>query len=225
LDFSTIFPQSNITSAITVDGQGHLMLEGKRQRFFCAAMMFTPVQGYFPSHDKSDELARALRLQGYNLVRLLNIERSLITGKAQDFSYDDQQMDRWLYFLAALKREGVYWMLDLATSHNGSYGDVGTKRRLKGKHQLKLAVHYSDKAQYHWKQQLGKIFDRINPYTKQKILTDPALLAVTLFNEGGLNFNTRKTIPDGLKQTFYAWLAEFHAQVKKRFPSKQERSA
>jgi len=222
LDFSKIFEQSAITQPISLDAKGRFTLFGKRQRLFCASMMFTPVQGRFPKHEKSDELARELRLHGYNLVRLLSLDTALMSGKPSDFSYDLQQMDRFLYLLAALKREGIYWMLDLATSPNASFGDVGKKRRLKGKHQLKLSVHYDEQDQQHWQQQVKHIFDQVNPYTKQTILTDPALVAVTLYNELGLAFNTRKHVPIQLKDKFFQWLKQRDDTAELRWPRKKE---
>lgn len=39
-------------------------------------------------------------------MRIMHIESTLMSGRKLDFDYDPEQLDRFHYFLAALKREG-----------------------------------------------------------------------------------------------------------------------
>lgn len=209
LDFSGIFPLDPITTPIGVNKRGQLAEAGgagKRVRFLGAVLLFTKPHGLFPDHATSDALAVQLRRGGYNLVRLHYVDAALMEGAMGDFDFDPVQVDRFHYLLAALKKQGIRWMIDAATSWNGAYGDVGSNRFAKA-HDLRLTVHYDPESQEHWKLLVQRVLNVKNQYTNTVILRDPALMAVTLFNESGLGFGTRKGVPPELLDRFRKWSA------------------
>lgn len=209
LDFSGFFVQDPVNSPIGVNKNGQLAEErgaGKRVRFLCAVLLFTSPHGKFPDHAAADALAVQLRTTGYNLARLHFVETTLMEGAKHDFDFDPVQVDRLHYLLAALKKQGIRWMIDAATSWNGAYADVGNNRFAKV-HNLQVSVHYDVEAQAHWKLLVQRILNVKNRYTGTVILRDPALLAVTLFNESGLGFGTRKNVPPELLGRFREWSA------------------
>lgn len=219
LDFSTVFSQEPVQHTVKLNKNGKFYLTDNNlhQRFFCAPMTFTPVHGGFPSHAEADQLAFELRKKGYNLVRFHALDKALMALSIKDFEYSKEHLDRFWYFLGALKKQGIYWMMDAATSPKGfAQNDFPQK--------LNLMVHYDAKAQARWKKQVNVIFTQKNPYTGLILAKDPALLGVTLFNEGGLAFNTRKEVPAALKSVFFNWMAEKHPDEPKVFPEKNKRS-
>jgi len=216
LDFSALLepgPAGKHGRAIaTVDG--HIAFEKKplgRQRFMCASQPYGVEEG-FPDHDTADRYARQLRLHGYNLARFHFVENVLMHGRSKDFDFDPEQLDRFHYFLAALKREGIYWMMDAMTSWNGAYGDVGPDRWA-DRRNVKLGVYFDPQDQQHWRRMVDQLLALKNPYTGLSPLQDPALMAVITVNEGGLNslMNHQPSLP--LNREFARWLAREHGSL------------
>jgi hypothetical protein len=185
-------------------------------RFFCASLAWSPASGSYPDHASADRYAEQLKMHGYNLARLHFVDANLMSGRDRDFDFDPVQLDNFRYLLAALKRNGIYWMIDAASSENGAYGGVYPDRWT-AKHDLKLQVHFSEDARKHWLKIVSAILGTANPYTGLSPLDDPALAFVTLFNENGLEFvsyleeaRTRRAYPDALREPFNKWLGEVY---------------
>jgi hypothetical protein len=208
LDFSALVDSpASLQQRIGLNSEGRLAQasgKGERQRFLCAPLVYSGPHGGFPSKVESDELAKQLRLHGYGLARLHLVDAALMKGRKKDFDYDPEELDRFHYLLAALKKQGIRWMIDAATSWNGAYGDVGSRFN-RGEHRLKLSVHYDEESQAHWKKMVATILNVKNPYTNTVILDDPALAVLTLFNELGVNYGAKKNYPPELKARFKAW--------------------
>lgn len=180
----------------------------KAQRFFCASQPHGAGQN-FPDHATADRYAKQVRLHGYNVARFHFVEHDLMLNQTKDFELNAEQLDRLHYFLAALKREGIYWLMDGMTAWNGLYGDVGEDRWV-FKHNLKLGVYFDDEAKAHWQQIITKVLNQVNPYTQQTPLQDSALMGLILVNEGGLNYLLDSS-PDpadlhNVDQAFIQWL-------------------
>ncbi|MEW6353087.1 MAG: beta-galactosidase [Pseudomonadota bacterium] len=207
LDFSGLFgpsPKSGM-SFIGVNDRGHLALDngsGPRVRFLCAPMLFGGPFGPFPDHAAADDLAEQLRMRGYNLVRFHFIDTVLMEGRKKDFDYGPEALNRFHYLLAALKRQGIYWMIDAATNWGGVYAPSNPA----SKRNLRLDVHLHESAQKHWKRMVTTILGKKNPYTKLATLQDPALAILTLVNESGLEYLTKSGYQDDLLDPFRRWL-------------------
>jgi len=211
LDFSGLFAQPPIDGdedRLTMSRDGQLVdRHGKAQRLFCATMLFSPSVGGYPTHDQADKLARELRRHGYNLARFHFADANLMTGRKRDFDFDPEQLDRMFYLMAALKKQGVYWLVDAMSSWNGAKGDVEPHRWVK-KYQLNLEIQWSDEAREHWRELVKRLWDRVNPYTKQSTLADPALIGLILVNESNIRFleyQQREPHPE-LVANYQGWL-------------------
>lgn len=181
--------------------------------FTCASLAWSRSTGGFPNHNDADAYAIQLKRHGYNLVRFHFVETLLMSGRDHDFDFDPQQLDNWLYFLYALKREGIYWVMDGMTSPNGAFGGIYPHRYIK-KYDLKTDIYLDAKAQEHWRELISRVFTIKNPYTKVRIIDDPALIGVVLVNEGGINYlansssNTSRKWPTVWQIPFNVWLQE-----------------
>lgn len=187
---------------------GHLAFEKRpdqAQRFFCASQPYGVEEG-FPDRETATRYARQLRMHGYNIARFHFLENVLMSGRDKDFDFDPEQLDRLHFFMAALKREGIYWMLDVMTSWNGAYGDVGTDRWA-DRRNVKLGVYLDESDRQHWRQLADRLLMLKNPYTGMSPLQDPALVSVTLVNEGGLNSLLNHRRSEELNRTFGKWLS------------------
>jgi len=187
----------------------------KKQRLFCAVMAFQKVFGGMPNHHDAVQYALELHRRGYNMVRFVSLQDVLMAGKKKDFNYDPEKLDRLFYFLAELKKQGIYWEMDVVSWENGAYG--AKNRFLRGQSRmLRMRMFVEKSAMQHWQFIVQELFLYKNPYTKQSILTDPSLAMITLVNENDLlqNINIAQRIDhwlttdirNKLSQQFLTWL-------------------
>jgi hypothetical protein len=220
LDLSQLFDKTSadlIQEPLVISADGHLYKKNNPStaplRFLCASLTFSPPHGGFPEHGQADELATQLRLKGYNLARFHFVDAMLMTERDKDFDYDPVQVDRFHYLLYALKRNGIRWAIDAATSPNGAYGNIKPHRWINQK-ELKLRVYFDPEAQDHWKTMVNTILNVKNPYTDTIILQDSALTYVTLFNETGIGFITRDGYPLAFQNKYQEWITAKYPNYK-----------
>lgn len=193
------------------DGQLRFAGDARPQRFLCASQPYG-VEAGFPDHATADRYARQLRMHGYNLARFTFVDNVLMNGMVKDFGFNPVQLDRFHYFLSALKREGVYWVLDGLTSWNAAYGDVGRNRWVQRRN-VKLGVYFDPDQQAHWKELVKRLLGTANPYTGMRILDDPALMGVILVNEGGLNALINQAPSPDMDRLFAKYLTARYGSV------------
>jgi hypothetical protein len=191
---------------------GHIGFEKRpsAQRFLAASMVFGGVNGGLPDHPGAEALAAELRATGYNLVRIHFIDATLMAGRTKDFDFDPDQFDRLHYLMAALKKAGIYWIVDGLTSDNAAYGDVPVNRFAK-KYSAKLDVLAGDRGLGHWSTLVDKLWNTKNPYTGVAPIADPAMLGIILVNEGGLRYMATISggrYPPAMQPAWQAWLRQ-----------------
>ncbi|MES2579548.1 MAG: hypothetical protein V4552_03300 [Pseudomonadota bacterium] len=213
LDFSNLVPLAKaplaepIQSQIIVNSQGHLTTEdqpNKSQRFLIGSLGFAINMGSLPSHALIDLYIKQYRLHGYNMVRLDFVELMLMENRVGDFDYDPEQLDRFYYLVSALKKNGIYLVLNGLSNSNGGYGNVND--RWVGKKGLHEGIYFDAEKQAHWKKLIATMYGKTNPYTGVSILKDPTLAGLILVNEGNLAFIHRNGVPPTLKPHFAKWL-------------------
>lgn len=215
LDFSTILPQAPVeqTGRIVTTPEGRFAFAAspdKAERMLCASLAWSPASGGFPDHATADRYARQLAMHGYNIARLHFLDASLMAGRATDFDFDPEVLDRVHYLLAALKRNGIYWMMDGLSSWRGAYG--GYDDGWDPVSDIKLALHLDEATFQHWKTLQEKLLGSFNPYTGKRIVDDEALALVVLVNENGIEFDSvvrERGTPHydpNLKAPFNEWL-------------------
>ena len=217
LDFSPFLPNLPIegSGARLIAGEGGRMARAEAPaeplRLHCASLAWSPASGGFPDHATADIYARQLAIRGYNLARLHFVDASLMMGRDRDFDFDPETLDRIHYLMAALKKEGIYWMIDGLTSWSGGYG--GIEHRWDPTPGLKLEMHYDEQAFSHWRRLVTSLLAGVNPYTGVAPIRDEALALLILVNEGGMEFETvvhesngEPHYPEGLRKPFNEWL-------------------
>jgi hypothetical protein len=178
----------------------------KSVRFFSATIMFTPGDGGFPDHAQADQIAVMLKRNAYNAVRLHGIEEMLMNkNRTKDFDYDPEQLDRLLYLVSAIKKQGMYLFIDSLSLWNGAYGDVGNDRFIRGMHDIRIGSYFPGKDSSHWYNLVRTLWAAKNPYTGMSTLEDPALAGVVLVNEGDTDFLLRYYNPSFL-DPFKKWI-------------------
>jgi len=220
LDFSAILPNGAINAARRVIvAKGRFAMSDAPDTplpLFCASLAWSPASGGFPDHDGADRYARQLAMHGYNVARLHFLESALMFGRQDDFDFDPDVLDRIHYLLAALKREGISWIVDGMTSARGGLG--GYDDRWDGKGDLKQSVLLEASGLAHWQRLQETILGTVNPYTGVAPIADPALALIVLVNEGGLEFDSIVAEGQGeasyspmITTAFNAWLRRHYA--------------
>lgn len=218
LDFSRLTPSAPAggRGAMTIGQDGTLQFAdgSPAGRFHCALLASGPQQSpSFPSHAESDRLAEQLKRHGYTLARIHNLDYLLTRTATTPMAIDAEQHDRFLYLLAALKREGIYWMVDVLTQP--AHDLIGRDWSKGGSaDDLRVRLHFDPAARTGWSQFLDRTLNVRNPYTGRTTLSDPALAFVVGANENSMAFAARraKPFPTGLD-------AAFDRFVRQRFPT------
>ncbi|KQO77567.1 hypothetical protein [Rhizobium sp. Leaf262] len=216
LDFSGILPNLPIdeTKRIGLTRSGNLSRASSRdtpERFLCASLAWSPASGGFPDHDTAERYALQLKMHGYNIARFHYVDAALMAGRSGDFDFDPEVLDRVHYLMAALKRHGIYWIVDGLSSSRGALGGFEDRWDVKG--DLKLGVQIDDTDFAHWKKFQDVFLAKVNPYTGIAPIRDPALVGIVPFNENGLEFDSMMqegvrgiVFSPRLKPLFNAWL-------------------
>ncbi len=178
LDFSSLLPNASIDadSRLVAGPDGRLAFARAPEqpvRMLCASLAWSPASGGFPDHDGAERYARQLAMHGYNIARLHFVDASLMFGRQKDFDFDPETLDRIHYLLAALKRNGIYWIIDGLSSPRGAYG--GHDDRWDANGDLKLRLHFDEDAVAHWSKLQEKFLASVNPYTGTATIRDDAL--------------------------------------------------
>lgn len=122
-----------------------------------------------------------------------------------------EQLDQLDYFLAALKKRGIYITTDLFVSrpiyatevYEGTEGDFEMDS-------FKMAVPVNKRAFENWKAFSRNLLTHRNPYTGLTYANDPALAWISMINEGNVgNFlgRIKGKLRDDWQREWNAWLA------------------
>ena len=156
---------------------------GTARRFYGVNFCFS---AQFIGHDEAGRLAERLMRLGYNAVRIHHYEGELVDrSKGVSTAFKSDKLDQLDYFLAALKKRGIYVTTDLFVSRpvfakeiwDGSAGDVGMDN-------FKMLVPVNDRAFENWKTFTRNLLTHVNPYTGLAYAKDPTLAWLSMINEG-----------------------------------------
>jgi hypothetical protein len=218
LDFSGLLPAGTVaTNGPVVNNNGRLVFQNfpsEKAKLNCASLTWSPGTGSFPDEATATAFVAQLKLHGYNVVRFHYVEGILMHLVKVDNQVDEVQLARFHALLKKLKDAGIYWVMDLMSSENGTLGDNESNRWVSHK-DLKFRVQIlSDlAARKAWEDEVQAIYARVNPHTGLSILNDPALIAVNLVNEGEINFLESSSSPyrNALKQPFNDYLKTIYS--------------
>lgn len=211
LDFSTLVPAAAAGSTgplALVNGGLAFARAGRSTRFNCGMLANGPNGTWdFPTHSEADALAEQFRLHGYDLVRFHYLDARLMRHAKHDFEVDAGDLDRFHYLLAALKKRGIYWILDVQTAYDS--GVAGGLNKKLGPDSLKIRLNFDPAVRAHWVKLLDTLYSVPNPYTGATPLADPALAFVVGANENSLAFGSLSDpgrFPSGLALVFDRWV-------------------
>ena len=199
---------------------------GKRVRFVASNFTFGSC---FPDHAMADKLAARLASLGINCIRFHHLDNQAAPrgiwkpGTAKKNEFDPGQLDRLDYFIAALKRQGIYANLNLHISRNYWEGEDFPDGLANDRERQEKLPNY------------GKALDKINSqmvrmqrdyarallthenaYTHTAYAKDPCVAMVEINNENSLLQIKVAALPDYYRAEV---LTKWNQWLKTRFGS------
>ena len=143
----------------------------------------------FPAKEDAAFWASTLARFGVNCVRIHSFDVEapkgiIAAGRNDTREFDAQQLDQLDYFVAELKKRGIYCDLNLNVSRTYKAGDGVRDYQLIGTG--KALTYFDSRLIELQKEYAGKLLTHYNPYTKSEYRNEPAIAIVELVNENSI---------------------------------------
>ena len=167
----------------------------------------------FPTHADAVKIAARLHKYGFNIVRLHHMDTDWAKTSLIDRTIDDTQhlnkeaLERLDYFVAQLKKNGVYANINLKVSRVFKIGD-GLPDTDKLGYACKPVDYFDPKMIALQRKYAQDLLTHVNPYTKSRYVDDPAVAVVEMNNENTLIGNNWFGSLGGLPDYYRKELAE-----------------
>lgn len=144
-----------------------------------------------PPKAEAEYYARRARRLGINVVRIHSLDGDLCDRHAgRNYAFDPERLDRMEYFIACLKQEGVYVMLDAL--YNWQFPivgpDCGLPEGVTLPGRVRVPFYFDPHLQQLNRDFIAKILDHRNPYTGLRNADDPAIAFFQIVNENSMFF-------------------------------------
>ena len=201
-------------SRISVRGEHFVDEQGNRVRFIGTNVTFSNA---FPEKADTTRIADRMAQLGFNVVRFHHMDARDIWLPKQE-GLDPEKLDRLHWFVAELKRNGIYTNLNLHVSR--TYPGLAEMTKERAFRYGKIVDKFHDPYIRLQEDYARDLLTRTNPYTGLKPSEDPAVAFVELNNENTLLHLTPSVVPllpeplrDSLAAKWRAWLAGRHASL------------
>ncbi len=208
---------------VTVRGDHFVDGAGKRVKFLATNFTFGSC---FPDHAAADALAARLASLGMNCVRFHHMDNQTAprgiwkAGTPKKNEFDPQQLDRLDYFIAALKKRGIYANLNLHVSRNYWEGEdfadglTAHERREQLSHYGKGIDKVNEQMIRMQRDYARALLTHVNPHTKTAYASEPCVAIVEINNENSLLLLKLDELPayyrDDILKKWNAWLLKRH---------------
>jgi hypothetical protein len=187
--------------------EGHFV-DGRGQRLRFLASNFT-FGSCFPDHETADLLAARLASLGINCIRFHHTDNQVAprgiwkAGTPRKNELDPVQLDRLDYFIAALKRHGIYANINLHISRNYWEGEdfpdglaSNRERQEKLPNYGKAIDKINDQMIRMQRDYARALLTHVNSYTRASYAKEPCVAIVELNNENSLLQLKVAALPD-----------------------------
>jgi len=209
-----------------VDGRG------KRLRFLATNFTFGSC---FPDHPTADQLAARLASLGINCIRFHHTDNQAApygiwkAGAPKKNAFDPGQLDRLDYFIAALKRHGIYADLNLHISRNYWEGEdfpdglaSDRERQEKLPNYCKALDKINDQMVRMQRDYARALLSHVNPYTRSSYAKEPCVAIVEINNENSLLQLKVASLPEYYRAEV---LKKWNGWLKARYGSTKDLTA
>ena len=153
---------------------------------------WSPDITYKPLPADKGQITRAvenLARRGYNAMRVHGLELWLMSDTTGDFAFPAARLDLFDWFLAELKRVGIYWIIEVRQTELFYDGQGGGRFSMPpGSPNCRTRIFTEQAIRDHWHEGVSRLYNRTNTYTGTNILADPALFLFECYNENAADF-------------------------------------
>lgn len=185
---------------------GHFEFEnrpGKTVRFYGVNLVGDV---HFMNDEEIDRIADELAASGYNLVRFHHFDnRMKVKGKPSTV-INEKRRERLDYWIAALKRRGLYVSLDLFTIRRPVKDEIPGFSKLTAKEYKALYLINADVRQ-NLEEFSANLMRHVNPYTGVAWNREPAIALISLINENTI-YSVESVMKEEYRKRFRIWLKE-----------------
>lgn len=217
---------------VRANGGKFLDGSGQRIRFLATNMTFSSC---FPEHEMADKLAARLASLGINCIRFHHADNAVAprgiwkAGTPKKNEFDPDQLDRLDYFIAALKRHGIYSNINLHVSRSYWEGEdfpdglTSDRERQEQLPKYGKGLDKINELMIRMQRDYARaLLTHVNPYTKTSYAKEPCVAIVEINNE-----NTLLQLKVGALPEYYRAdiLAKWNAWLKGRYGSTEKLAA
>jgi hypothetical protein len=154
----------------------------------------------FPDRPTAERVATRLARAGCNLVRFHHMDAAwaspnLFNPRFNDTQHlSDESLERFDYFVAQLKKRGIYLFVDLTVHRKLKAGD-GVREWQQVEAGLKMVGHFNPRLIELQKQFATQLMTHRNPHTGLRLVDDPAVVFQEVINESTLFWSRLDSIP------------------------------
>lgn len=199
---------------LSPDGNSFVRGDGQPIRFWAGCEYGQREATKTGKMENLEHHAQFLAKRGINIVRLHGALQPKKEGsKVTDV--DEQELDEAFRLVAAMKRAGIYTMLD---PYWGSHTKLLKSWNLPdpGNDKCSALVFFDPTLQTGYKAWLKELYTRPNPYTGIPLKDDPAVAIIQFQNEDSMLFYTMQTVKGEQLTNLRKLFAEF---LKKKYGS------
>jgi hypothetical protein len=180
-----------------------------------------------PPRAEAEYYAKRARRLGINVARIHSLDGDLCDRNVgRNYVFDPERLDRLEYFIACLKREGIYVMLDVL--YNWQFPMIGPDCGLPAgvtlPGRVRIPFYFDAGLQKYNREFIAKILNCKNPYTGLRNADDPAIAFFQIINENSMFFQDTggKSLSDYHKQMLGRQLSEW---LLKKYGSREKLAA
>lgn len=172
---------------------------GQPVRFYGTNLVDT---AQFLTPEWAEKLAERLARAGFNLVRLHHHDNGLsLRSNGDSTALNSANLESLNYLVACLKKRGIYIITDCYVSRTFTPEEISAW----GTDDFKTAVLLNGNALENWKRFVCNWFSAVNPHTGLPLKSEPALIGVTLVNEGCIGCKWNEASNRLLHEQFRQW--------------------
>ncbi len=190
-----------------IRAEGDRLVDGAGKPFRILGVN-TAFSGNFPTHEQAEKIAARMAKFGINAVRVHHLDTARSpngiwkadTADKQDF--DRERLDRLDYFIAALKKNGIYTNINLKVGRKTVEAD-GVPHADELPTYDKGPDHFYPRLIEIQKNYARDLLTHVNPYTGNNYLNEPAIVTIEINNESGLIWQWANRSLDSMPQEYW----------------------
>ncbi len=163
----------------------------------------------YHSKEWAEKLADRMAAFGFNAVRLHHHDGGLSMRTPRSTTgLNPEKLDQLDYLIACFKKRGIYVTTDLYVSRPFAKGEIPEfPDKWLARPSFKALPYLLDSALKNWMEFSRNWLNHVNPYTGIALKEEPALISVSLVNEGNINstWKGEPFIADYFEQAFKLW--------------------